>query len=274
MEKRLIIAIALSVFIILGFQYFFVKPNQPATAQKLVEKQVPAAAVKAPEEKIAEAATPKVEEKELRAETDRYILTFSNISGSIKRVQLKDYKDAATQQPLDLISLNNPRDYIGAISSVSGEGLTDVADYTVEKIGDEILYTLKHKDFEITKRYILHKSKRGIELHINIKNISSAAKQFEYKVIGGAGIKEYNPQDKRFVEISSKVNGKIVGFKRPKKGWIINSGSVDWTAMKNKYFSIIMKPAMQTKNQFYSEEQDGTLVMGAYPETVIVQPLE
>jgi YidC/Oxa1 family membrane protein insertase len=138
---------------------------------------------------------------------------------------------------------------------------------------DTVTYTLKKNDLQITKTYKLHKSKHGIKLEISVKNLSSAAKPFSYRVIGGAGISEIHSQDKRFVEVTADVNGKKAGFKKPKLGQrIINPGIVGWTALKNKYFSLVLKPFAPTSSQFYSEDKSGNLVMGIDMEMVNIQP--
>jgi len=103
MEKRLITAIALSILLIVAFQYFAVKPPPPSSqlvGQKEVAGTTPPAAI-----------TPAVEvqnlpeEKELEAVTDKYLVTFSNIGGAIKSVRLKDYKTLNSKEPLQLVNI-------------------------------------------------------------------------------------------------------------------------------------------------------------------------
>jgi YidC/Oxa1 family membrane protein insertase len=47
---------------------------------------------------------------------------------------------------------------------------------------------------------------------------------------------------------------------------------VKWTAIKNKYFSIILKPFPATKAQFYKETKDGSYVTGVETESITIQP--
>ena len=268
MEKRLIIAIALSILIIMTFQYFGPKPKTlppPAPTQTSpVGETAPVITIPRPE--------PSIEEKELVAETDKFILTFSNIGGAIKSIQLKDFKNLGTKEPLDLTDIKSPKDYIFNITSPVDSELPYSLGYDIEKNESEIICSARAGGLAVIKKYILHNSKSTIELELFIKNTSSSPKNFSYAIIGGAGVTESHDQDKRFVEVLSKINGKKTGFKRIKEGRIINPGVVDWTALKNKYFSLILKPFATTKNQFYAEGKNGELTMGVTTEAVTIDP--
>jgi len=101
MEKRALIAVALSFLILFAYQYFFVKP-EPQPPQ--VQKPAPTATVQkniepAPEVKpktLLDVQTNKLpsEEKEITVETDLYSAVFSNKGATIKHFELKKYKDS------------------------------------------------------------------------------------------------------------------------------------------------------------------------------------
>ena len=269
MEKRLISAIALSILIIVAFQYFAGKPpsppNVPAPKEAVAQKGV----------EIVPVAEPKnlAEEKETEAITDKYILTFSNIGGSIKDIKLKDYKALNSKDPLELVGISNPREYLFNISDMSGGQTFDLVGYDVKSEGLTITYVLYTKDYEIRKKYILRKSIYGIDLEMSIKNLSSTSKGLAYSIIGGAGLTEKSAQDKRFIEVTSKIDGKTRGFKRPKRGErLLNLGMIGWTALKNKYFSVILQPFAQTRGGFYSEDSEGNLVMGVESGKITIDP--
>lgn len=266
MEKRLIFAIALSILIVLGFQYLSPKPVTPPTREMTAQTAVEP--VK--EAEIVRTITPGIEEKELEVGTDAYILTFSNIGGAIKKIRLKNFKASGSNENLDLVNLTNPAEYLLNISSVTNPGI-DSAVYSSQVSENLVTYTLRTGDLEITKKFILHKSRYGIELNISVRNISGASKQFNYRIIGGAGISETNNQDKRFVEVTADINGKALGFKKPKPGQrVVNVGIVGWSDLKNKYFSLVLKPFAPTKSQFYSEDKHNGLVMGIDAETITI----
>jgi len=251
MEKRLILAIALSILVVLGVQYLSPRPVV-APPREAVSPTVegPARDVE-----IAQMTTPGIEEKELEVETDNYVLIFSNVGGAIKKIRLKKFKASNSTEDLDLVSLTNPSEYLLNISSVTNPGL-DIAIYSPETSNGVVTYTLKKDDIQITKRYTLYNSKYGIGLDVSVKNSSGSSKQFSYRIVGGAGITEANPADKRFVEVTSDINGKVLGFKKPKPDQrAINPGIVAWSTLKNKYFSLVLKPFVLTRSQFYSEDK-------------------
>ena len=273
MEKKLIMAIALSILIMVSFQFFVAKPNvqvnPPVPIADKTMQPAPTASVVA-----ASYIPPKpsIEEKEFVFETGKYILTFSNIGGGIKEIKLKDFNDLKTKEPLSLVRVKNPAEYLGATTNPVNTAMPDLSGYDIEKKDDTVICHSRTGDFDITKKYILHNSNRYIELQCLIKNISGSSKELSYGIIGGSGVSEASAQDKNSIEVTSKIDGKNVGYKRPRIGEkIFHPGIVGWTALKNKYFSVILKPAMITKGQFCSEDSDGNLFMGIETDRVTLQ---
>lgn len=260
MEKRLIIAVTLSILIIVFFQWIFPSPKQTTPVvgpgEKAIIKEIE------PQARTLPAPPPTVEEKELNAETDKFIITFSDAGGSIKKIQLKDYKKAKSNEPLTLAEESNPSGYIFSIKDTIDKLPIDYSAYAVDRKDDTVTYTLKLRDLEIIKKYILHKSSNSIDLQIFIKNFSSQPKEFEYQIISGSGIVEPSKTDKHLIEVISKVDGRIVNFKRPKNNIISNPGIVSWVALKTRYFSLILKPFGQAKSQFHGFSAGENLFSG------------
>ena len=119
MEKRLIVAIVLSFLVLMGYQYFFVKPdkaplNPPVPATVAPSTPVPGtagavqaqakAAVQETKPAPAEALTPKdmaavagQAETDIVVDTPLYRAVWSNKGGVLKSWKLKDYKNSAKQ---------------------------------------------------------------------------------------------------------------------------------------------------------------------------------
>ena len=264
----MILAIALSVLIIVTFQFLF-------PAHKPVSAPIPAQEGAVVKEKEAESvqyvppAAP-VDEKEFTAATGRYMVTFSNIGGAVKKIELKNYKKSKSNEPLTLSEEINPVNYIFSIKDTVDSLQLDRAAYRLDSSGNKITYALSTKNFEITKTYILHKSSNVIELQLSVRNKSSSPAEFGYKIIAGSGIVEPSNVDKRFIEVMSKIDGKIFGFKRPKNNTIVNPGIVGWVATKTRYFSLIMKPYGQTKSQYHSYAAGDDLFSGIEMEKVSI----
>lgn len=267
MEKRLIIAVTLSILVIVTYQYFFPAPKHPAPAARTsgqveITKEI--------EQKPYAPPLPAVDEKEFVATTDKYIITFSDIGGAIKRLELRNYKKLNSDEPLPLVETTDPGEYIFSTKDTLNLLPLESRAYELSKKGGEVNYTLNLKDFQILKKYILRNSNNSIELQFFIKNISSAPKQFAYKIIGGAGMIEPHAHDKRLVEVISKVDGKIVNYKRPKNNIIVHPGIVSWVALKTKYFSAILKPFGETMGGFYSMPREDDLIAGIEMRTVTI----
>jgi len=276
MEKRLLLAVALSILIIITFQYLGPKPAKQPQPQKTAEVVAMSTPAKVPEISAPTITAIPAEEKELNVETDKYIITFSNIGGSIKRIQLKDYKNLSYSELLELASIKNPKEYIFAMTSTLSPATLDLAAYEITRKDNEVIYFLKTDGLEITKSYILHNSKYIIELHITIKNISGShtPRPFSYYVVGGSSLKEADGQDKRFVEADAKLDNKISRLKIPKTGRVTTIGMVDWVALKSKYFSLILKPFIETKGLFCSESTAKDIVTGIESTTTDLVPTQ
>ncbi len=93
MEKRTLIAIALSIAILIGYQYLFVKPlTQPPAGEKIEgvteKKDVAVPAQMPPVVPVALS-----DEREVKVETDMYVAVLTSKGGTVKRWDLKNYKD-------------------------------------------------------------------------------------------------------------------------------------------------------------------------------------
>jgi YidC/Oxa1 family membrane protein insertase len=198
-------------------------------------------------------------------------VTFSNVGGSIKEIRLKDYKDLKTREPFKVVSIDQPKDYLLTLSLVAPKAETGDIEYSLSTKDGDILYSAKIEGLDITKRYSLHNSNYNIDLQVLIKNRSISTKGVCYRMVAASGVTEQHDQDKGFLEVSSKIDGKPVKFKRIKPGErIINPGAVNWTAVKSRYFSVILTPRAQTRNEFYTEAASGKFVTGVESEVMTV----
>ena len=139
---------------------------------------MPQEAALAKKAEILPAVEPKnlPEEKEIEAITGKYILTFSNIGGSIKDIKLKDYKALNSKEPLDLVRIVNPKEYLFNMSDSIGGQTFDLAGYELKKEDLAITYLLTTK---ITKlgRNIFYVTLLWYRLRILHKNISDNPKR-------------------------------------------------------------------------------------------------
>jgi len=256
----------LSIMVIVAFQLFFPAPKKP-----LVAKPEERAIVK---EIDARSFTPAISiptegEKESAVATDRSIITFSDIGGAVKKIALKQHKKHNSLEPLILVDEKDPSRYIFSIKDSSGALPLESSKYSISTKPNQVVYTLNLEGLQIVKQYALNNSNDTIGLQLFIKNTSTQPKELAYQIISGSGIVEPNTADKRLMEVTAKVDGKTVNFKRPKNNIITNPGIVSWVALKTRYFSLIMKPFGQTKHQFHNFAGED-LVAGIEMERVVI----
>ncbi|MDI6890518.1 MAG: membrane protein insertase YidC [Thermodesulfovibrionales bacterium] len=92
MEKRALLAIALTFIVLFLYQYFFIKPEPRQVQEKeRVEKKEEPAPVKPVELPVPKRISP--EEKEIRVETELYSAVFTTRGGTLKYYEIKKYKD-------------------------------------------------------------------------------------------------------------------------------------------------------------------------------------
>lgn len=272
MEKRLIIAVAISIAIIVSFQ-FLAKPTK-APQQVCMPcppaSQAPVKTQPVVQEKVADINQLKESIAELQNE--RYLVEFSDVGGAIKRICLTGYKEAGTNKPFCLANIAGQKEYIGSIDATDQSAKLDMVAYAPSKVDGALVYHLKSGSLDITKKYALLKDKYGIGLTVTIKNTAATPQVIGYRMVVGAGVDEASEQDRRLIEVSSKVDGKIIGYKAVKEGKIMHAGEVEWTVLRGKYFSVIMKPFTKVTNAFYGHSIDGYLVNGVDVAPVTVQP--
>jgi len=120
MEKRLIVAIVLSFLVLMGYQYFFVKPNKPVEAPAVTptaplpgtagaaletKKEAPAEAKPAPAEPAAAPDTAAVAggtEQDVVVDTSLYRAVWTNKGGVLKSWRLKAHKNSL-KEDLELV---------------------------------------------------------------------------------------------------------------------------------------------------------------------------
>ena len=133
MERRVLLAVALSFLVLFGYQALVVKPTQkprpstPAAATPSASAPVEApAAAAAPEAAPGPAiVTGEATERRIVVETSRVRATFSNRGGLLESWLLKDYLDSQGR-PMDLVpqELTNPAHHPLAIT-VGDAALSD-----------------------------------------------------------------------------------------------------------------------------------------------------
>jgi len=210
MERRTLLAIALSMLILLLYPYILRKfypqlrqANAPVTYRK---KEIsPSTQQQAQDRSQSIVKVPLSEEKEVEFETENYKIVLSNIGGVIKSITLKKYFDSEDKTPIELAKIDEPKEAIFFTPTLDYE-IDGGLPFSVEKRSDRIAFTAKtHSGLKIDKEIIFHSDKYFLELEQQLTNLTNQARTLKYKLIGGARIAKLAEKDVSYVEIIRNV---------------------------------------------------------------------
>lgn len=276
MEKRLITAIVLSILVISVFQILFKPPKKtppPAPVQKITSFPISPIEKETISQEPLRESTFKVEETLI--ETEKYILTFTNKGGSLKDIKLKEYTDSGTDAPLHLIKdIEGDRAIFSMESNALLDGLNKREFSLTKKSRNEIAYTyLVPESFRLVKEYYFHNSNDYIELRISIQNLGDATIYRDYDILGASGLQPAGSvMGRRFVEIDSMVDGKIVRNTKVKNGESFIKGIISWTGVKERYFCIILKPQQDAEGVILKQINKSDLASGIRTKRIPIYP--
>lgn len=218
---------------------------------------------------------PATERTPTTIETERYILTFSNVGGSLESVNLKEYKDATGELPLPLVSGAEEEE---AIFSMQSEALINSLNKRIFKLTkkdpNKIAYTLLVPGrFTITKEYSVYKSNDYIELRVLIQNLGIETIYKDYDILGASGLQTSGGNmGRRFLEIDSMIDGKLVKNGRVKNETQFTKGIISWTGVKGRYFSIILKPLQDSEGVILKQFGKNNLASGVRTKRTPIYP--
>ena len=203
MDKKSILAIALSFAVLYAYQTFFVKPLPPKKPA-VTEQQSAPVVEKAPAKEVAgriatanSAATSSIpslqqqqgiEAKDIPLETDEYRAIFSTRGAALKSFQLKKYRTTIDKNG-KLIELVNNKADLPAPLTVSFEGsdftVPDNALYEARVAtkaaqspdeGGQLLFTLEYPGLlKIEKIYRFYRGKYNFDLEVKTTNLTNNA---------------------------------------------------------------------------------------------------
>jgi YidC/Oxa1 family membrane protein insertase len=270
-EKRLIIAVALSVLIIIGYQTYMKQFYSPKSAGRLTAdsgrlnklqeqttvtggtgqaglpqaEQVPANTIGSySKQKFASPENIEVIKNEF------YRAVFTTHGAAIKSLQLIQYRDKGGQ-PTDIALTEE-----GFPLILSTKDTTFSLPYDWEiahQTPNSITFKAKREGLELEKKFILHNSNHIIELELAIKNTTPSVLPVRYKIITGPALVSDNYIEKRYAGADLQI-GETVHRKRPNskdiQGGKLFNGDAKWASVHSRYFSIIIKPEQQEQAGF------------------------
>jgi YidC/Oxa1 family membrane protein insertase len=248
MEKRVLLAIVLS-FAVLGFYPMVLSkfypgygkaPARPALSSPASAAPTAAAAPPAP------SASTLSKEKDLAYQTGRLNLLFSPEVGAIREVAFPSFVDSTTKKPLQFLSLSQPGApaEIRFLGAAAGEGLSD---YKIERRANEVVATAAGRNLRVTKRFTFADKGYGGTLAVTFENLTAASLDLRYQLVVGSRVPARQAIDSQYIEANfygGPAEKKAVQHVREsKRGKTVPSlAAVDWAAVKDRHFSVILKP--------------------------------
>src|SRR6266581_1561406 len=252
MEKRVVIAIVLSIAVMYGYSYLVPQPQQKAQqGQALTQQATATQAPVAQAQPVQSAAAPSttVPARDIVVDTDLYKAVFSTRGGSLKSMVLKKYREKAGPggKEVTLISEEAPENFTlkseakgfavdpAAACSVNSDGLT------VGK-GDtrELEFTCSSSQGTILKKsYTIRGDSYGIDLNQQLVNTSAVKQEGVLRLVLNNHV-DTTVKESRFEEHGPvTLAGKDVTtlkLKDLEKGPKSYETEVHWTGFADKYF--------------------------------------
>jgi len=246
MEKRLILAITLSVIVVMLFQRFLPKPQQTQPLQQAelapqtqsVRDEVATQKTILPyEQSITPGDHILRKEKETIIETEKYILTFTNVGAGLKKVVLKEYDSTI----LNNVS-NSPNPFSLSFVGLFNNIRLEIFDLKQERQKLTYSYIDNINSLKIIKEYYIHNSLDYIELRTSFELLSDEQRSFQYNIVGPSYIKQAGKsmRGRNFTEVDAQLDGKLIRKNNIKAQQEIFTGIISWVGQKNRYFAMIL----------------------------------
>ena len=268
MEKRLFMAVLLSLMVVFGFQALFAPKNVPVqTSQSIAVNAVKEAsavvpAVSSPVLVAEKKSTPFIE-KAVSIENGQLLVNISNKGGNIDSIHLKEYN------------------YLSPVKSVLSFDLFEGLEFQIQSLGmDKARLTYKSADWQVTKDFVLNND-HTLSSIITIKNVSAAAKSFSGKrsdfIVDTSRLDTRNVQsDFTLYEYSIKTDKRMVrkdNARNFSEKWNKEEvAKTEWTAFRDKYFVTLVQPQVAENNYLIKMLSNQDLYIGTTLTGVVVDP--
>lgn len=232
MEKRVVIAIILSVLILLVYQVVMTKMYPSASQGVTQTEQARPATIALSQEAPSIAFGTSNNEELFSKETGKFIFTFSNIGGKIKETMVKDYAKTLLERDLGVIA--------GFENTV----------FKFSQKGNAVVYTYQDQDLQMTKIFNFSEERYVVDMEVIFNNIGTKTNGSAYRIYNGTlDLDQYTKdelvaRDKYFLELSIALPEKIVrkNFAAALKNEQVYFEKATWVGTRDRYFCAILFP--------------------------------
>lgn len=269
MEKRMVLAVAMSIAVLLGYQYLFPPaPQRPAATQAVATGDNAAragqpsaaggAAVPAPAIAGAAPAAPAVAARRIRVRTPLFSAEVDTAGGTLASFRLEKYHDAMgpSGRPLEIVVPSTSHPAPLALSFGQSQPAlpampvysSDAPEEVVLKAGETRAVTLSWSSPEgirVTREYVFSADRYDFELRAQVGNGSPAPVRLAPGIVLSQTFKGEvgGHEDGSFKGVVVETKGQVERFdlKDVGKGKAVRM-PVRWVAVDSKYFSLAVVP--------------------------------
>lgn len=252
MEKRLILAIALSLLILLSWSTWVSKTyhidNKEVTEQETPQQPfIPSAITTSP---LSVEIPPS---SLFRLEQEKYDVIFIEPQAAVKEVVFKEYPSAG-------LSLNQGFLFAKEKFIFERDALSPQ---------NEARFVYSDEEKQIIKRFIFSNSNYTTEMEINVQNLSPVPLNFNLPLILGVLDFGRNQYEARYQDVT------IMSKERP---WHLNARkdttveNLQFTGLRNRYFCAIIEPASQDYSLLINRLNSQESIVGIQSKPFVLAP--
>ena len=257
MEKRTLLAIAITAGFLLIYPFLLEKMGIVSRAPLKPTPAVSADGVKVPSPSTSTAGDTSLYEgefpsptKTITLEQDWLKLVVADSTGSITQAELPRYQDSSTGQQEALRFFWSQGIGLGWVQDQSGKIQPKVSSELISISREAALVQSRFSSgIELTQAYQLRAGQPALEMALTWKNPTARTISVHPTIwMGGETLDLTHREDVRLVECSIlEENGKILHRPFHQLGNVEKptrfTGQLEWLALKGKYFSILMAPS-------------------------------
>ena len=274
MDKRLLLAAALSMVVILVYPFLVARitpgPQDIPAKEPIISKEETVELYAQKDKLESREESLPVAPISASIVTDRYDMGLSQEGGAIQKIQIKDGK----RKTMVLVE--------GAISragilSMEGKGpLEGLYLQPFEIRGDTNSFYAETNAIKVEKELRFFKDTYGMKAYVRITNKSNSPQELSYEITIGSNISQEELGEARY--ISAEVlykDGRLkkIASANAKRPNVLYNNQIEWLALKNKYYSIIAKPDFSPSGIF-AKSAKGSLATGFIIEEEEILPGE
>lgn len=287
MERNAILATALVILILIGYQWYLSQleapPHEPPrpTAAPSPPPAAPAPTAAPRPAQSRPAATPKgytptaqlgLSVQEVVVETPLMLVTLSTAGARVTSWQLKKYH-VGNGAPVDLVAVMDPGSSPGPLSAWA-DGDQAQAPHQVDRqrldlggrdeSGSVTFTGVSASGMEIQKKLTFHADRYHAEVDLAVRNLSVAEAPVELRIAWGPGLR--NSLDKKHSTLQAPtlwVNGKREHEDLSKlNGGKVVTGNISWAALQDTYFAAALLPKDKALQAFVKKAAEDQPIVG------------